>query len=113
MATFKSVMTETRVYDILDLVFSSLFIVDMVIHFKVSEATKNEAAKKKIKKPLLRRVVDYFKDRFVIDFVSLVPFPYLLRPYFELSRLLYLLKVVRLIQGFQLLDYTTFTRQLK
>ena len=82
----------------------------------MAEITKNlEAKKKSIKKSFWNRVFRFLKDRILLDFISLVPFPYILRGHIELKygRLLYLLKTVRLHHGFELIDYHTFTRQLK
>jgi len=91
--------TEKENFDLQDIAYTSIFILDMVVHFKVSEATKNQEAKKKaIKKSFFTRLGSSFKDRIFVDIISLVPLPFLLRGWVQphYNRLLYLLKVVRL-----------------
>jgi hypothetical protein len=55
----------------------------------------------------------YFKDRFFIDFVALLPLNFFIKLQNIYGRLFYLLKVLRLKKGFEILNTADIMKNVK
>ena len=55
------------------------------------------------------------KGTFVMDFLTIIPFQFILDGKIDIkySRLLYLIKLTRLYNGFQLLNYNVYMKEIK
>ena len=90
-------------------VFETIFFASMVSKFLVTytrEGTNIE------EKDLSKISLRYFKSRFLIDLIALFPFPVVL-DFNGIESHLYLIKIIRLKEGFELLDVSTFMEFLR
>lgn len=53
------------------------------------------------------------RGRFILDFITILPLYKVLHPYIEFSRLFYMIKLIRLYRGLELLNTKEFMRHIK
>ncbi len=101
---------ETRsLFKQLSQVTDAIFVLDLILNLLMVDGSQKRS---KYNHDLLKIVKRNYEERFWIDLLSAVPLCELLNPWVSptVSRLLYLLKVMRLEKAFQVLDTKSFQK---
>lgn len=100
LASFIHLMNEDEISraNVEDTIYNILFVVDMVLQFFVERNIGNGETTQDLK----RIAKEYLKGTFFMDFLTIIPFWLILDGSIdtEYSRLLYLIKLTRLYNGF-------------
>lgn len=93
-----------------DTIYNVLFVIDLVLQFFVERDI--EQVPTKVHKQI---ALAYMKETFLMDFLGIIPFQMILDGKIDLkySRLLYLIKLTRLYNGYQLLSYNVYMKEVK
>ena len=103
-AAFERFRSESELasFDTRSLIYQCFFSLDMLINFITEHHYESST---EVERDLCKLFTIYIKGRFIFDLVALLPLRSLFTPILPSSRLLDLIKIIRLYVGFQLLDH--------
>ena len=93
---------DIKFYNTIQLCFEAIFLIEMLLGFVTEYVDMNNKSVKDVYKISKR----YLKQGFIQDIIPLIPFNWI--SYFKNSKYLYLIKSIRLIQAYEILDVRTF-----
>ena len=97
---------DIRYYDKMQIVFESIFLIEMILCCITEYIDENHRSVKDIKKISKR----YLDNGFIRDLIPLIPFNWFV--HFKGSRYLMIIKSMRLVQAYQRLDTRIFFKQI-
>jgi hypothetical protein len=94
----------------IDLYFQAFFIISMAFEFRTDfEPSPGENI---IKDPI-KIALRYINSQFAFDLLAIIPFNFFITIKYGYGRLFYLVKLLRLFKGFQILNVANLMTQIK
>ena len=100
-----TVMTDMSIF------FESCFTVTMLLHFITDYTPEGERVPIRELSKISKRYL--FSQKFVLDFLTLIPFQILLRGQGHQVKVLYLIKIIRFMNGIKFFDVDMLYRTIK
>ena len=109
LASFKN-MRMTGYYDTLIYFFEGVFVLNMIVSFFVEY---KEIGHTQPVRDLYKCAMNYLQSsKFIYDFITIIPLQWIHFEEFEVMRYIYMLKLLRLIHGFQLFNVPAIMQKM-